>query len=358
MKVLLPVFLFFYLNCNAQKIEHRLILFGDAGEINMGQKLVIQKANELVIPNKTSVYYLGDNIYPLGMGLDSSNIIKTGKILESQYREFIQKNVPVTFVAGNHDWDKSGKNGLKKIVAQEAYIENQQSKNLFFSPKAGTANTHVITVNDVTKLLIYDSEYWLFPHHSNPDSALSSTIRNNFLSNLKSILDENKDHTIFILSHHPMRTYGEHGENISWRDHIFPLTRKWKNMYLPLPVFGSLYPLIRTTIFNSAEDTRHPVYKRLIQDVTTIADKHKSVVFVAGHDHGLQYIVDENFTQIVTGSGAKKSHIAKHHTQKFASNRQGFCIVDCLDNKTYHVTFYNVEADVVNKSFETSISKR
>src|SRR5690606_9611829 len=90
---------------------------------------------------------------------------------------------------------------------------------------------------------------------------------------------------------------------------IFPLTRINKNMYLPLPVLGSLYPLVRTTIFYSAEDTTHPLYRELINDVTRTTKDFSNLIFVAGHDHGLQMIQDNNFIQIVTGSGAKRSHI-------------------------------------------------
>ena len=358
MRIILSLFLFLSLNLYGQTIKHRLILLGDAGEINEGQRLSIQKASELIIAEQTSVYFLGDNIYPLGMGLDSANASEGQQILQSQFAPFTTKSAAVTFIAGNHDWDKSGKLGLEKVRAQEAYLNSKGIASLTYLPKAGTAEIAVVNPTNATKLLLYDSEYWLFPNHQNADSALSEKVRTNFLSNLKSELTQNPASRMLIISHHPMISFGEHGKNITWKDHIFPLTRKWKNLYLPLPILGSLYPLIRTKIFYSAEDLTHPIYQKLKADITTLTAAHKDVVFIAGHDHGLQLIQDNTITQIVTGSGSKTSHIAHHHSQRFVSNHQGFCVLDILSNEDIAITFYTVDKGKVTKAFESILPKK
>ncbi|MCA5004941.1 metallophosphoesterase [Sphingobacterium bovistauri] len=357
MRALLLPLLLLWFNGFGQVIEHRLILFGDAGEINNGQKQSINKAIELLLPNKTSVYFLGDNIYPYGMSLESKQRKETIDILESQFLPFIKKNTSVTFIPGNHDWDHSRQLGLEKIKAQEAYILSQNITNLQFVPKAGTSDIFSKEITNSAKVILFDSEYWLFPFHANPDSALSIDVRNRFLEDLKTELELNTGKTIFILSHHPMRSYGEHGKNITWKDHVFPLTRISKNLYVPLPILGSLYPLVRTKIFHSAEDISHPLYKNLVKDITEITNKYPNVVFVAGHDHGLQLIEDNNFIQIVTGSGAKRSFIASHSTQKFVSNKQGFCMVDFLDTGDFTITYFTVSNDQINKSYEFTIPK-
>ena len=350
--IILLLSVFIYLQSVGQNIKQRIVLFGDAGEINAGQQLSIKKASEIIIPDKSTVYFLGDNIYPYGMALDSINFQESVEILQSQILPFAKQNVPVTFLSGNHDWDKSGKNGLEKIKAQERYIKSLNSSNIQFLPEAGTANIITKTISSNLEIILFDSEYWLFPNHSNPDSALSTEIRRSFLNKIAAELAHNKDKHVLILSHHPMRSYGEHGKNITWKDHIFPLTRKWKNLYIPLPVLGSIYPLLRTTVFNSAEDARHPIYKKFIADITAITNSYKNVIFIAGHDHGLQFIQENDFTQIITGAGSKSSFIAHNSSQKFVSNQQGFCVLDCMDNGNLLVSFYTVTADTSNKSFE------
>lgn len=53
-------------------VRHRIILIGDAGEINDLQSKTLTDAASLVMPGKTTVLFLGDNIYPRGMGLPGS----------------------------------------------------------------------------------------------------------------------------------------------------------------------------------------------------------------------------------------------------------------------------------------------
>src|SRR5712675_3612522 len=99
-------------SANAQdSILQRVILIGDAGEIDPAQQAVIPAASALVLENKTTVVYLGDNIYPHGMGLPGSREEQeTKNILESQYKPMRSKGAPVYFIPGNHDWDRMGKN--------------------------------------------------------------------------------------------------------------------------------------------------------------------------------------------------------------------------------------------------------
>ncbi|MFD2970187.1 metallophosphoesterase [Sphingobacterium bambusae] len=340
----------------AQEIQRRLILFGDAGEINEEQEGLLEDAANLVISNKTSVFFLGDNIYPLGMGLTKDEAEHTGAILRSQYGAFVQKGSPTYFIAGNHDWDKSGPQGLAKVKAQAAFLKNQGEALVKFLPEPGTAELATLPLTDKVIAVLYDSEYWLFPHHNHPDSALEGVVRETFLKVLRQLIQQNSDKTILLISHHPMQSYGEHAVKFSWRDHLFPLTRKWKSAYVPLPVLGSIYPLLRSTVLRSAEDLPHPHYKRLVRDVYEQVGDHQNVIFISGHDHGLQYIEREGRKQIVSGSGAKTSFISGGKGSKYRHNEQGFCTLDCLDDGSLNLSFYIYSNQQVKKAYEKSIT--
>src|SRR5260370_38699027 len=82
---------------NAQdSVLQRIIMIGDAGEIDKEQQAVIPAAANLVIPGKTTVIYLGDNIYPRGIGLPGSKEEETTKkILQSQFNPMRSKGAPV-----------------------------------------------------------------------------------------------------------------------------------------------------------------------------------------------------------------------------------------------------------------------
>ncbi|TYR36247.1 hypothetical protein FXV77_10050 [Sphingobacterium phlebotomi] len=340
---------------HGQEIGDRLILIGDAGEINTKQEMLIPAAAELVLPDKTKVYFLGDNIYPTGMGLDDSSRLQSADILRSQFEPFRQRGVPVYFMAGNHDWDKSGPDGLAKIKAQEAFIHGLADSGLRFVPSAGKLGPFVEMLTDSIVIVIYDSEFWLFPHHDTAQSADLLQQKNEFLAKLTSLAEEHSEKQLLVMSHHPMRSYGEHSLKFSVTDHLFPLRKVWRGLYIPLPVVGSIYPLLRSTVFRTAEDLKHPRYRELIESVTNAFGSHPSVIYVAGHDHGLQLIQDDTFTQVVSGSGAKTSNIRTASDLRYRFGQQGFTVMDFLTNGETKVSFYIVDKDLIRKDFEASL---
>ncbi|HEX8024411.1 metallophosphoesterase, partial [Mucilaginibacter sp.] len=136
---LLFVLLLGMLNVQAQdSVQYRMILIGDAGEIDMQQSAVLKHAAANILKNKTSVFYLGDNIYPRGMGLPGSlEEAQTKKILQSQYQPMRAAGAPVYFIPGNHDWDKMGPLGLAKIKRQWEFLDQQGDKLLKMVPENG-----------------------------------------------------------------------------------------------------------------------------------------------------------------------------------------------------------------------------
>lgn len=335
-------------------IACRVVVFGDAGEVNLGQKKLLKNAEEMVIPMRTVAFFLGDNIYPDGMPIDTSMQEKERSILRSQYLPFQEKAVPVYFLAGNHDWDHSRKEGLAKLQAQEQFLYNQVGSQVKLIPAAGTPGPVAIELTDQVVVIAIDSEYWLFPHHqtSEKDRAEKWEL---FKADVARLLQQNRDKTILFLAHHPLRTYSEHGLKFSWRQHIFPLTSKWSNLYIPLPVVGSLFPLFRSTVFRSAEDLPHPVYKAYREGLEEVIAQHGSLVFVSGHDHVLQHIATDNFQQIVSGAGSKTSSIVKGKNLLYSYPRQGYCLIDCTVDGQLYLRFYTYNKGKVTVAYETHL---
>ena len=143
--ILYPLLLISFHLLKAQdSISHRVIFIGDAGEINSAQQKVISEATHYIIKDKTTAIFLGDNIYPRGMGLPNSpEEAETKKILQSQYVPFRSQDIPVYFIPGNHDWDRSGKLGLQKIKAQSVFLQQQQDAFLKLIPTNGCPDPSV-----------------------------------------------------------------------------------------------------------------------------------------------------------------------------------------------------------------------
>ncbi len=332
-------------------LTDRIILIGDAGEKNTDQQAIILAAVDSTIPGHTIVLFLGDNIYPTGMALPGeAGEIETRQILQSEFALLSAKGAAVYFLPGNHDWDRSGPKGLLKIKAASEYLSSLHNSQLAMSPSNGCPGPEEIVVNDALTIITFDSEWWLYPFPINNDEAdCACTTKEQFIESLQELLYKNSNKTILLAGHHPFKSYGRHGGYFSVKDHVFPLTAINKNLYIPMPVVGSLYPLLRKT-FASAEDLGHPLYKDMVMRISKLTANMPNVIFASGHEHTQQFILGKN-TQIVSGSGSKETYVRKGKAN-FATNENGFVTADVYDNKSVKINFYILKDTV----FETAYS--
>lgn len=332
-------------------IVNRIIFIGDAGEMNADQNAVIQSAAEKILTGKTTVLYLGDNIYPTGMALSGTkNEAATQAIIQSQFIPMRSKGAAVYFVPGNHDWDRMGPDGLQKIKQQWKYLNEQQDSLLKLVPANGCPDPYEINISDSLVIIAFDSEWWLFPFSKhNPDAMCECNTKDEIVARFEELMYTNRYKTILLASHHPFQTYGRHGGYYSWKDHLFPLTAVNPGLYLPLPVIGSLYPFIRKT-FPNAEDSRHPLYADMIRKVNGATDSIPNIIHVSGHEHTLQFIKNHQ-TQIVSGSGSKNSYVRKKDSLLFGKTLYGFVTADQLVDNTMRFSFYTWDGDSIRQSF-------
>ncbi len=332
-------------------IRYRIILIGDAGEIDQAQHAVIPAAAACILQNRTTVMFLGDNIYPRGMGLaGSKEEEQTKKILQSQFIPMRNGGAQVYFVPGNHDWDRMGPQGLEKIKAQWAYVDAQHDSLLRLMPPNGCPDPVEINVSDSLTIIAFDSEWWLFPFGTdNPGAACSCKTKKDIILRLQELLFKNRYKVILLASHHPFQSYGTHGGYYSLKDHIFPFTALYSNLYIPLPVMGSLYPFLRKT-FPSPEDMGHPLYKTMMKQIDDVFEGFPNLVHVAGHDHGLQFIKDKQ-VQVVSGAGAKTTVVKKGKHSLFADATAGFVTADLLSGNSMRFTYYTNSDSRLRASF-------
>ncbi|WP_184549874.1 metallophosphoesterase [Mucilaginibacter sp. FT3.2] len=332
-------------------VKYRVILIGDAGEMDTQQSAVLKHAAASIIKNKTIVMYLGDNIYPTGMGLPGSKEEEqTKKILQSQYQPMRANGAPVYFVPGNHDWDKMGPQGLAKIKRQWAFLEEQQDSLLKMIPANGCPDPVEINLGDNLTVIAFDSEWWLYPYSkANDDAECNCKTKDDIIDQFEQILSRNRNKVILLASHHPFQSYGTHGGYFSLKDHIFPFTALNSNLLIPLPVVGSLYPFLRSS-FPNPEDLNHPLYKEMISRIDGVFKGFPNMIHVAGHEHGLQFIKDAQ-VQVVSGAGAKHTYAIKGKNSLFADATQGYVTADLLVNNSIRFTYYVDSETGVRQAF-------
>lgn len=323
-------------------VKYRVIFIGDAGEMNPAQQESLKNAAKHVIAGKTTVMYLGDNIYPKGMGLPGSKEEEaTKQILKSQFQPMRKMGAAVYFIPGNHDWDKMGPDGLAKVIRQGEYLAEQNDPLLKMVPRNGCPDPVAIKLTDQLTIIAFDSEWWLFPYQKqNPEAECDCKTKDDIIARMQDLLEANRGKIILFADHHPLQSYGAHGGYFPLKSHIFPLTALNKDLYIPLPVIGSLYPLLRSA-FLSPEDMNHPFYQDMIKRVNGVFGSYPNLTYVSGHEHGLQLIKSPELNlQIVSGGGAKHTASKKGKNSVFQESVQGYVTADLLLNNDMRYDYY------------------
>ena len=331
-------------------VQYRVILIGDAGEINPTQQAIIKDAISKSIPGKTIALFLGDNIYPRGLELPPDKKEAALNILRSQYEGLRKNGVPVYFVPGNHDWDKSGPAGYKKMMETNTFINAQLDSLLQVIPGDACPGPYELPVTDNLVIVAMDSEWWLYPYNKQSDkSDCPCKTKRDVLGMLNDIVQRNRNKTIIFATHHPFNSYGTHGGYYTFKEHLFPLTDLNKNLYIPLPVIGSLYPILRKT-FPPAEDLGNVLYKDMKQSVDDILKTHPNVIHVAGHEHTLQ-LIQGDILQVVSGAGCKETPVKKGKGSLYAADSSGYVLADVLKDNSIRLHYFTYTDQNIKESF-------
>lgn len=344
------------LTAQTDTIIQRIVLIGDGGELTNGHHPVVDAIRKFVkLDNKTTVLFLGDNIYDAGLPDDQSSKYKAAKaVLDSQLSVADNTDARVIMIPGNHDWHNGKRDGYETIIREQVYFDIINKPNVEFWPKDGCPGPVAIDLGKDVTLLIFDSQWWL-QKYDKPgiESDCDCKTNEELLTQIEDIANRNSKKLLLVASHHPFKSNSVHGGYFPLKQHIFPFTDIKKSLYIPLPVLGSIYPIARS-VFGTPQDLHHPNYANMINKVSDAVKSHPNVVFAAGHDHGLQLIRDSSRNYIVSGGGCKTNRVSKGKKSLFAEQETGFAVLEVSKNKNVTVSFYTV-TDSTRNEFSTTL---
>lgn len=296
----------------------RLILIGDAGApLPRDPTLGTLGRWAEVHPERTTVVFLGDNLYPAG--LQQSDRRRGEAVLLQQIESTRARRI---FIPGNHDWGfaPGTLQQVGRLRAEEEFIDSHPGAEL--QPKSGCPGPVVRplvapggALGRGLTLVIVDFHWWLLPEAERPkcegvaDSAA-------FLDRLNQELEVHAGENVIVAAHHPLRSGGTHGG----------LTRGFW-MDLGADLFYSLR--------GSLQDLWEPSYTEMVRVVSAALSEHEPLAFVAGHDHSLQVLDGGDVAKLLVVSGAGSAGAITPVTSLdetlFAHAHAGFVVFDFFE---------------------------
>ncbi|MEM9934137.1 MAG: BamA/TamA family outer membrane protein [Bacteroidota bacterium] len=345
-----------YTLSNKDSIKHTVYLLGDGGNTHLEEHApnfellgrMLSKEGE----NATLVL-LGDNIYPAGLPAEGAENRKEAEGAMNAQLDLAKKfDGELYAIPGNHDWNHWSAGGREAILRQAEYAKEYLGKKNVVYPKDGCGDPKAIKLEEDLTLILLDSQWFLHPWEEEPDMNKGCKVksRDEFKAVLEEIIDENDDGDFIFAFHHPLFSDGPHGGWFTLRDHIFPLTRFNKGLYIPLPVLGSVGTALRHAGISNQE-VKHPQYMHLKEILREVTYDAGHVVFASGHEHTLQYFTDpRSFAitgivkadrhYIVSGSGSEETYIVKNGQSEFGYAGYGFARLQYYKNGEVWMEFW------------------
>lgn len=321
---------------------------GDAGYINTQSKAVLGELSKATASNQapSMVIFLGDNIYPHGMPSESKaeEYDRAAKILANQVSHLSSFNGEIVFIPGNHDWNGLKTGGIDYVRRQSKYFDNLPKANVSFLPENGCGGPVPLVLNEDLVMFIIDSQWWIKDWTKEPqiNEGCSINTREAFIKAFREEVALHKDKQIVVAMHHPLYSQGTHGEHYSVQNHLFPLSKLVNWFYLPLPVIGSLYYYIRSGL-GHPQDVKSPRYSSLKDALIKDLDYDRDLIFLAGHEHCLQYIKVDGDHFLTSGAGSTKTAIANSKDLVYGHKAAGFMELHFYKNKEVWLTVHEVD---------------
>lgn len=283
-----------------------LFLIGDGGKPRAGGDPVLfaLKAQIASVSGRAITVFLGDNVYDSGLPPEgASDRAEMERRLRDQM-EAAMGSERAVFVPGNHDWNRGKEGGWEAIHREEEFIlEHGDGGRIVLSPEGGCPGPRVLELGPELTLIAIDTHWWLHAGEKPGPEACEPGTEEAVAQKLRASLSSKKGRHAVVVAHHPLLSSGSHGGYFNWQDHLFPLTRAWRGLWLPLPGIGSLYPLVRV-LGATPQDLSSAENRRMREALEGAFRGNPPLVFAAGHEHTLEVLRgDAAPNLLVSGAG-------------------------------------------------------
>lgn len=324
-----------------------LFLVGDAGAPASDDPVLAALGRSLgEAPDRSSVVFLGDNVYPVGIPeVSNPGYPEARRRLKAQVDAVVGSGAQVFFVPGNHDWARHAASGWEAVIRQTELLDSLSGGRATLLPGNGCPGP---VVRDVPgfRLVTLDSQWWLHkgPRPTTAEDGCPTWDSTGVATALREAVTGHGWESV-VVAHHPLESHGEHGGRFPWTDHIFPLRHLKSWLWVPLPVIGSAYPIARRSGV-SPQDQSNGLNRRY-RAMVEAATAGGALAYAAGHEHSIQILDQAPFAvEIVSGTGYfdHASHLGRAGDTRYATTAGGFVRLDRLADRRVRLAVVEVTA--------------
>jgi hypothetical protein len=340
---------------DTSQLAYTAFLIGDAGSPDPNEptlKLLDQQLHASSAQARSAIFYLGDNIYPVGMPAEQAPTRRAMERRVNTQLDILKGYRGRRFmIPGNHDWGQGKADGLQRNAYEEAYVERYLqtiaplSNADAYVPSDGCPGPFEIRATPDLVVIAINSQWFLHRYERpfGPNSPCDVPDEGAFFRRLDTLLARHRGQQVLVVAHHPILSAGAHGGYFPLTDHLFPLRilRKWA--WVPLPAVGSLYPLGRRRGI-STQDIAHPAYQAYKAGLEAVFARHPHVVYATGHEHTLQYLPGNGYHHVVSGAGCKTEPVGQRGAG-FTAQTRGFARINYYRNGATWVEFWTPTDD-------------
>jgi hypothetical protein len=299
-----------------KEISKTVYMTSNLGLTSEENSKVILKAivNESKNDKEAVFLSLGNTTTKDGYPKDKSDRAKEEEFLRNRVMDPLQDfNGQVIYVPGKNEWNNGGHNNIDDL---ESYLQDN-SKGEFW-PNDGCPIERE-TLSDEVELVMVDTQWYLedWDNHPYINNKCEIKTREQFFVQFKDELKDEQNKTVIVALHHPVLSANRRG------------------------FFERMGGFSNQSYFNNR-------MQYLVGRLETIASQFEDVVFVSGNHKNMQFILDDEIPQVMSGaSGSIEKTRDNSDKVKFTSSDRGFSKLTVFKDGSSEVQFYTVNGDAI-----------
>ena len=280
----------------------------------------------------------------LGNNLGTSNIFSSkNDSLRKNAEQHLKKQIALFsdfkgttfFVPGKQEWEPEGQNSILKLTT---FFESQAKNRMYLSPKKG-CGLETVQLNEQVVLITLDSQWFLedWNQYDNMNAGCQNQTRDMLLDELSFILSQNQNKTVVLAMQNPVFSNGISGGQTSFKDQLYV-----PQISFPLPIFGSIYHVLRKSAGWYPDDLQHTNYRNFAEKIKAEIKKYQNVLVISGNEKNLQYIFKDGIHQIISASGDAFSAVRAINPKDFSFGGKGYGVLNFYKSGAVKLTFKSV----------------